>query len=61
MKHEYDTPWDAADPQLRTCNPGSVQFVNHGLAPQIVEENEEIVFSYDIIFKVRHSSGNGRV
>lgn len=27
-------------------------YVTHGLSPQIVEEGEEIIFSYDVIFKV---------
>jgi hypothetical protein len=52
VKHDYEAPWDALKPHLSTCNPGSMTYVTHGLSPQIVEEGEEIIFSYDVIFKV---------
>lgn len=55
VKHEYEV-WDPLNPRLGTCNPGRMVWVTHGLAPQLVEENEEVVFSYDVIFKVRHIS-----
>lgn len=56
VKHEYDTPWDPEKPLLHTCNPGSMQYVSHGLAPQIVDDGEEVVFSYDVIFKVSYAT-----
>jgi transmembrane 9 superfamily protein 2/4 len=52
VKHDYEAPWDALKPHLSTCNPGSMTYVTHGLSPQIVEEGEEIIFSYDVIFKI---------
>ena len=52
VKHEYEAPWDPVKPALDTCNPGRMQYVTHGLAPQIVEDGEEIVFSYDVVFKM---------
>eukprot|EP00217_Crustomastix_stigmatica_P010071 CAMPEP_0183796094 /NCGR_PEP_ID=MMETSP0803_2-20130417/8158_1 /TAXON_ID=195967 /ORGANISM="Crustomastix stigmata, Strain CCMP3273" /LENGTH=637 /DNA_ID=CAMNT_0026040699 /DNA_START=40 /DNA_END=1953 /DNA_ORIENTATION=+ len=52
VKHEYEQPWDPAKARLETCNPGKMQYVTHGLAPQIVEEGEEVVFTYDIMFKI---------
>jgi len=51
VRHEYEQPWDPVKPILNTCNPGRMVWVTHGLAPQLVEENEEVVFSYDVIFK----------
>eukprot|EP00271_Cylindrocystis_brebissonii_P004203 TRINITY_DN157_c0_g3_i1.p1 TRINITY_DN157_c0_g3~~TRINITY_DN157_c0_g3_i1.p1 ORF type:complete len:642 (-),score=114.05 TRINITY_DN157_c0_g3_i1:537-2462(-) len=50
VKHEYDPPYNPAKPRLHTCNPGGMQAVNHGLAPQIVEDGEEVIFSYDVKF-----------
>lgn len=52
VKHEYEAPWDAVKPTLETCSPGRMQYVTHGLAPQMVEEGEEVIFSYDVIFKM---------
>jgi transmembrane 9 superfamily protein 2/4 len=54
VKHEYEQQWDPVKPLLDTCNPGRMVWVTHGLAPQLVEENEEVIFSYDVIFKVPH-------
>eukprot|EP00897_Mesotaenium_endlicherianum_P009787 jgi/Mesen1/8837/ME000053S08240 len=51
VKHEFDSPFDESKPHLHTCNPGSMQYVNHGLAPQMVEEGAEVIFTYDVIFK----------
>jgi len=52
VKHEYEAPWDPVKPVLETCNPSRMQYVTHGLAPQIVEEGEEVVFTYDVMFKM---------
>eukprot|EP00899_Mesostigma_viride_P019725 jgi/Mesvir1/27754/Mv07442-RA.1 len=52
VKHEYEPPWDPVKAVLTTCNPGRMQYVTHGLAPQMVEEGEEIIFSYDVIFRI---------
>mmetsp|Transcript_17633 Transcript_17633/g.57054 ORF Transcript_17633/g.57054 Transcript_17633/m.57054 type:complete len:414 (+) Transcript_17633:343-1584(+) len=29
-----------------------MQFVTHGLAPQMIDEGEEVIFTYDVIFKL---------
>jgi len=29
-----------------------MQYVTHGLAPQMVQEGEEVIFSYDVVFKM---------
>ena len=44
VKHEFEEPWDDVSPTLTTCNPGRMQYVTHGLAPQIVEEGSEVIF-----------------
>lgn len=51
VKHEFEEPWDDVSPTLTTCNPGRMQYVTHGLAPQIVEEGSEVIFSYDVLYK----------
>ena len=43
VKHEYDKPFDKEKAQL-TCNPK--------LFPQEVKDEEEIIFTYDVKFKV---------
>jgi hypothetical protein len=35
VKHEYEAPWDPVKPSLETCHPGRMQYVTHGLAPQV--------------------------
>jgi len=52
VKHEYEAPWDLVKPLLDTCSPGRMQFVTHGLAPQMIDEGEEVIFTYDVIFKL---------
>uniref|UniRef100_A0A7S0WU25 Transmembrane 9 superfamily member n=1 Tax=Pyramimonas obovata TaxID=1411642 RepID=A0A7S0WU25_9CHLO len=52
VKHEYEAPWDPVKPSLETCHPGRLQYVTHGLAPQMVQEGEEVIFSYDVLFKM---------
>lgn len=52
VKHEYEAPWDPVKPSLETCHPGRMQYVTHGLAPQMVGDGEEVIFSYDVVFKM---------
>eukprot|EP00976_Prorocentrum_cordatum_P007685 153275-Prorocentrum_minimum.AAC.2 len=52
VKHEYEAPWDPVKPSLETCHPGRLQYVTHGLAPQMVQEGEEVIFTYDVLFKM---------
>ena len=40
-------------PELKTCNPGSMKFVTDKEEVQQVAENKEIIFSYDVLFRVR--------
>ena len=54
MKHTYEGEFNEEKPFLNTCNPGNPsQQVDSGMQPQIVNENEEVIFTYDVIFKVR--------
>ena len=52
MKHKYDGKWDPEKPELKTCNPSSMKFVTEKDTKQEVKEGEEIIFSYDVAFKV---------
>eukprot|EP00270_Netrium_digitus_P001486 TRINITY_DN1161_c0_g1_i1.p1 TRINITY_DN1161_c0_g1~~TRINITY_DN1161_c0_g1_i1.p1 ORF type:complete len:658 (+),score=199.18 TRINITY_DN1161_c0_g1_i1:265-1974(+) len=49
-KHVYEGPFDPLKLHLTTCNPGSMQAVTNSDNPQIVEENEEVIFTYDVVF-----------
>ena len=44
VKHDYDKNpgWNSGKPVLTTCNPGSMQYVTHGMAPQLIDEGEEV-------------------
>ena len=53
VKHKYDGKWNSDKPELKTCNPSSMKFVTEKDTKQEVKENEEIVFTYDVLFKVR--------
>ena len=52
VKHKYDGKWDPEKPELKTCNPSSMKFVTEKDTKQEVKEGEEIIFSYDVAFKV---------
>ena len=52
VKHKYDGKWNADRPDLKTCNPGSMKFVTEKDDKQHVTEGEEIIFTYDVRFKV---------
>lgn len=54
MKHEYEKSWEEKNTKLKTCNPASKVFVNSHQPPQEVTANEEIIFTYDVAFKVRN-------
>lgn len=43
----------AQTPDLATCNPGSMKFVTDKEEIQQVAENKEVIFSYDVLFRVR--------
>lgn len=53
VKHKYDGKYNDGKPALKTCSPGSTKFVSEADEKQEVKENEEIIFTYDVSFKVR--------
>ena len=44
-------------PELKTCNPGSMKFVTDKEPKQPVETDQEVIFTYDVLFQVRGSRG----
>ena len=59
VRHEYEKPWDKANPVLTTCNPGRMVAVSHSQAPLEVKEGSEVIFSYDVKFTVRAGEAGG--
>jgi transmembrane 9 superfamily protein 2/4 len=51
VKHGYEQPWNPNKPILETCNPGRMKYVSYDQPPQVVEEGEEIIFTYDVLFQ----------
>ncbi|CAI7802553.1 unnamed protein product [Closterium sp. NIES-53] len=52
VKHQYEGTYNPAKPILTTCNPGNpTQHVDSGMPPQPIKENEEVIFTYDVMFK----------
>lgn len=47
-----DGSWNPEKPKLSTCDPLSMKFVTDQLPPQEVKEGKEIIFTYDVSFKV---------
>ena len=55
--HEYKE-WDENNPQLTTCNKDTKNLIQGNTVPQEVEQGKEIVFTYDVSFKVNKFSLN---
>lgn len=53
VKHEYEGKWDEQATRLTTCDPHAKHTVVNSNTPQEVEENKEIIFTYDVEFQVR--------
>ena len=49
VKHEYEGEWT----RLTTCDPHANRAVTSSESPQEVEEEKEIIFTYDVEFQVR--------
>ena len=57
VKHDYEGKWDEKTTRLLTCDPHAKRAVTNSDSPQEVEENKEIIFTYDVEFQVRsHTS-----
>jgi transmembrane 9 superfamily protein 2/4 len=50
VKHEYDGKW-SDNTRLTTCDPHAKRSVTNSDSPQEVEENKEIIFTYDVDFE----------
>jgi hypothetical protein len=55
VKHTYEGVLDPLNPELKTCAPSSMVFVKHENEPQLIREGEEVIFTYDVLFRVRES------
>jgi transmembrane 9 superfamily member 2/4 len=57
VKHRYEGSLspdpDARPATLATCNPNRMISVSHDDEPQLVQEGEEVIFSYDVLFEAR--------
>lgn len=51
IRHEYKD-WDDKNPQLATCNKDTKISMQGNTVPQEVGTDKDIVFSYDVSFKV---------
>ncbi|XP_014505006.1 transmembrane 9 superfamily member 8 [Vigna radiata var. radiata] len=51
VKHEYEGKWDEQATRLTTCDPHAKHTVVNSNTPQEVEENKEIIFTYDVEFQ----------
>ena len=52
VKHEYEGVWTSDKPRLTTCDPHAKRTVTNSESPQEVEDKKEILFTYDVDFKV---------
>ncbi|CAK8568547.1 unnamed protein product [Lathyrus sativus] len=50
VKHELDGKWDEQKTRLTTCDPHAKHTVMNNNSPQEVDENKEIIFTYDVDF-----------
>lgn len=51
IKHEYKE-WDEKNPQVTTCNANTKNLAQGSTVPQEVDIKKEVVFTYDVTFKV---------
>ncbi|XP_028807134.1 transmembrane 9 superfamily member 8 [Neltuma alba] len=51
VKHEFEGKWDEKKTRLTTCDPHTKRTVVNSNTPQEVEENKEIIFTYDVEFQ----------
>ncbi|KAI4379863.1 hypothetical protein MLD38_006106 [Melastoma candidum] len=51
VKHQYEGKWNDENTRLTTCDPHAKQMVTNSNSPLEVEENKEIIFTYDVDFQ----------
>jgi transmembrane 9 superfamily member 2/4 len=54
VKHEYDGQWNDKKTRLTTCDPHAQRVITSSDSPQEVEVGRDIIFTYDVDFKVRY-------
>lgn len=54
INHEYKE-WDEKNPQVVTCNKDTKNLPPRSTTPQEVEVDKDIVFTYDVSFKVPYN------
>jgi transmembrane 9 superfamily member 2/4 len=53
VKHEYEGQWNDKKTHLTTCDPHAQRVITSSESPQEVEVGKDIIFTYDVDFKVR--------
>ena len=51
INHQYKE-WDEKNPQLATCNENTKNIIQGSTVPQEVDTDKEVVFTYDVSYKV---------
>ncbi|XP_020578770.1 transmembrane 9 superfamily member 8-like [Phalaenopsis equestris] len=51
VKHVYEGNWNGNQTRLMTCDPHAKRTVSNSDNPQEVEENKDIIFTYDVEFQ----------
>jgi transmembrane 9 superfamily protein 2/4 len=54
VKHSYEGTWDVTGTrtlELTTCNPATMNFVTRLSPPQPVEADQEVLFTYDVLWQ----------
>ncbi|EEE68377.1 hypothetical protein OsJ_26703 [Oryza sativa Japonica Group] len=54
VKHEYEGQWNDKKTRLTTCDPHAKHIITSSDSPQEVEVGKDIIFTYDVDFKVRY-------
>lgn len=55
VAHEVDK-WENNVPKLSTCNPNTKQYVSQVQPPQEISAGKDVIFTYDVEFKVGPAS-----
>ncbi|KAI5676271.1 hypothetical protein M9H77_07221 [Catharanthus roseus] len=50
VKHQYEGDW-SNNPRLSTCDPHAKRTVTNSDTPQVVEDKQEVIFTYDVEFQ----------
>lgn len=53
VKHVFEGQWSGNTTRLTTCDPHAKQTVVNSNNPQEIEADKDIIFTYDVEFKVR--------